>query len=1502
MTPVPKRTAELSSVRIAVIGLACRLPGAANATEFWRLLESGKSAITHLDSDILLGAGLKAEEISDPSYVPVMAPLFGADSFDAGFFGMSDQEALLTDPQHRLFLQTAWHALENASVVPYGNDNRIGCYAGAGMSLYAGRRMASYASVNLLADSAFVDRIVAPQITVGNKHDYLATKTAYKFGLKGPAISLHTACSTGLVAVHVACGALRLEECDIAMAGAVALPTPLICGYRFDGGLLSPDGRCLPFDARANGTVGGGGAAVVILKRLDRAIADGDHIRAVILSSAINNDGADKVSFLSPSVNGQIDVIRSALERAGVASSTIGHVECHGTGTPHGDPIEFHSLTEAYGAKSTRSRWRCALGAAKANIGHLDTAAGAAGLIKAILALERGIVPPIAGFEHPNSELELDGNALYLPRTAEEWPVIGDHPRRAAVSSFGAGGTNAHLILEEFVQVNADPRAGTDRGGPAALLLSAKSPAALHRLTLLASETLVAAAGPWLEIAAASQRRHHFEERLAIIATNAPEAAAACRAFVSSAPPAGVCSSPPIASLPIVFLFAGQGGLDVAVIRSFRENFVGFARTFDLLSDQLVALGGIDLRELMTSNSPVLTAAVAQPLQFAFMLSLAELWMAGGVRPALVMGHSLGELAAAVVAGVLDAEAGMRLAAARGRLMDQHCAPGRMVAVSASRHRCECLLAEHDLSDDLDISVINSSNAVVISGAAAACDRLIDIARKHSIPCHRLETTHGFHSSAMDAMLPAFGAAVARERFAKARVPFIATSTRAGSYEDPAYWVDQVRRPVDFESAATMLLAERPWLSIELGCAATLTTLIEIGAAGSGHFRSVASALHNDQRGAAAFLHGAAALHCEGIAITWRALGQSVGATTDALPLYPFEQMTYCHTPNGIASAADGNSGRICQLVSAAKRLPEFLELVKRDVVLVASSTETFSNVPPGTNVVKIEDLLGGYKTSAIERLAQLAHSLERPLVVVDVMLASRSRAISDWINYTAVQAVLAAVQKGTFSADICIVTCGGAAIDELDSINLCPEQAAIWALARTARCELPDAVIHSLDIELFDTERLTRAMQASMREEQEVLVRQGHSFTLGWRREAIAPITCAFRGNAVYVIVGGMSGFGLAAAEHLANRGAGALILVGRGHTNDRKLSKRMSAIEKGGVPVASLVLDIADPGATAILEHHIETLGMPIGGIIHAAGVLSDRLILNQTEALLQEAMHPKLGGLSNLIELAASRPTPIDFLVAFSSIAGVFGSPGQASYAAANAAMTAAAQSGRNRGIPTVVVHWGSIEATGMTTRVQHLSGRPKFSPLPRTIALSALEGVLADPWRAPVVIAGSGPWPAFGMRNDGVSIARSIWTTQINLKSAAEAPTRHHRNLETLRDIVQKEVSRITGQPSDQIALNVPFAELGVDSLGGMQLRHALGECLGFRLDPALIYRHPTIDLLSRHIDVEFCELEPVASRPDEPTDVLVAADALAHELEFSVTDARRQKPFIPKGVD
>jgi acyl transferase domain-containing protein len=650
---------------IAVVGLAGRLPGAATVEEFWRNQRGGVESVTWFSPQELIDAGWPPEMVANSNYVPAAAVINGADHFDAEFFGYSSREAEVIDPQQRIFVECAWHALEDSGHDPSRFDGAVGVYAGC----FANK----YLPLNLSANSRYRRSSRAFSSRMNNDKDFLATRTAYLCNLRGPAITVQTACSTSLVAVHLACQALLSHECDMALAGGVALTVPLISGYpAVAGGVFAPDGRCRPFDAAARGTVPGYGVAVVVLRRLRDALADSDHIRALILGTAVNNDGSAKFGFSAPSVQAQAEVIATAQSVAAVAPETIGYVEAHGTATPLGDPIEVAGLAQAF---DTRQRGFCALGSVKANIGHLDAAAGVAGLARAVLALEHGEIPPSINFDAPNPALRLDRTPFYVPTTARPWPR-GTTPRRAGVSAFGIGGTNAHAVLEE---APTERRAASGRRGWQLLLLSARTGTAL-------ADTAINLAGhldrhDGLDIADVSHTlqagRHRFPLRRHLVCRDRTEAAAALRTLdrLGAAHDAGeVGSAGAVDARQVVLMFPGSAAHHPdAGLEIYRSEPV-FAEQVDRCAEVLRPRLGYDVRRLLfpsTSHSPDggrddlrgVPAAV-----FSLQWSLAKLWQSWGLQPAAMIGHGDGEYVAACLAGVIDLADALDVTVARAEI------------------------------------------------------------------------------------------------------------------------------------------------------------------------------------------------------------------------------------------------------------------------------------------------------------------------------------------------------------------------------------------------------------------------------------------------------------------------------------------------------------------------------------------------------------------------------------------------------------------------------------------------------------------------------------------------------------------------------------------------------------------------------------------------------------------------------------------------------------------
>ncbi|HEY0640668.1 MAG TPA: type I polyketide synthase, partial [Pseudonocardiaceae bacterium] len=779
---------------IAIVGMACRVPGAGDVESFWRNLIGGVESVTWFDREHQLALGVPPAELDDPAFVPAAPVLADFDAFDAGFFGLSAREAAVADPQHRLFLELAHTALEHAGHDPAREDLAVGVYAGTGGEAYAYEHLRPSGAGEFHLD-----------LSMWNFPDYVSTLASYTLDLRGPSLTVHTACSTSLVATHLACEALRGGECDLALAGGVCVELPHGRGrIAIEGGVHARDGHCRPFAAGATGTMWGSGGGVLALRRLSDAERDGDHVHALIIGNAINNDGADKVSFSAPSPNGQAEVIAQAVAVAGVDPRSIGYVEAHGTGTELGDPIEFDALRRVYGAGTADRQW-CALGSVKSNIGHLSQGAGVAGVIKAALAVGRGVIPPTVGVDAPNPALPLADSPFTL--TTELTPWSGN-VRRAGVSSFGFGGTNAHLVLEQAPP--PAPRQG-DRPAVHVLRLSARSAPALASAVDRLAAHLAEHRGLDLADVAHTLRVGRAEHpHRAVVAV--PDGGDGADAAAALRDPARVRLAEASPGTRVVLLLPGQGA-----------QFPGMgARLFDtepVYRDALrecahLLRGDLDLLALVHGHDAdaLRRTENTQPALFAVEYALARLWQSWGLRAEGLLGHSVGEYVAATLAGVFTVADAVRLVAARGALMAT-LPPGAMLAVAGSEAEVAA-----SLPPGLDLAAVNGPATCVVAGPV---ELIAEYAARAGAGVTPLRTSHAFHSAMTEPVVDRFRALVAAVPLARPAIPFL--SNRTGDWitdeqaTDPDYWARHLREPVRFGAALARLAAEGRWLPLECG-------------------------------------------------------------------------------------------------------------------------------------------------------------------------------------------------------------------------------------------------------------------------------------------------------------------------------------------------------------------------------------------------------------------------------------------------------------------------------------------------------------------------------------------------------------------------------------------------------------------------------------------------------------------------------------------------------------
>ncbi len=883
---------DVDEADVAVIGLSGRFPKAQNIEQFWQNLRDGVESTSFFSAQELESAGIDSVTLSDPNYVKAAVPLEDIDLFDASFFGYNPRDAEIMDPQHRIFLESAYIALENAGYDPQRYSGSIGVYAGSTISNYL---------FNLYSNPNIRELASDVEISLGNHPDYLPMRVSFKLNLTGPSYAIQTSCSTSLVAVHVACQSLLNYECDMALAGGISiLDMQPKSGYHYqENGVLSPDGHCRAFDAKAKGTIFGSGVGIVVLKRLKDALADGDRIHAIIKGSAVNNDGSLKAGFTAPSVEGQTEVIAEAIATAGVEAETITYVEAHGTGTPLGDPIEIKALTKAF-RSSTLKRGFCAIGSVKTNVGHLDAAAGIAGLIKTILALKHQQIPPSLHCEQPNPQIDFANSPFYVNTALTEWKS-GIIPRRAGITSLGFGGTNAHVIVEE-APVQEQGRQGEQGRKYHLLVLSAKTSSALETATVNLANYLKQ--HPDLNLADVAYTlqvgRQTFNHRRILVCETIEDAVETLhplevqRAFTHYQQP---CNR------PVVFMFPGQGVQYVNMAQELYQWEPKFTEEVDRCCLILRPHLGLDLRNILypseaqaeIATKQLKQTSIIQSALFVIEYALAKLWMAWGVLPEAMIGHSIGEYVAATLSGVFSLKDALALVAERGRLMQQ-LPKGAMLSVQLSEQEVQPLLGK-----ELALAGINSPSLCVVSGSTDVIDKLQQQLAQKDVGCRKLHTSHAFHSQMMDAIIEPFTKLLQKVKRNSPQIPFISNVTgtwiTTAQATDPHYWARHLRQTVRFGEGMTELLKEPERILLEVGPGRTLSTFAKQ------HYNLESVVLTSirhpqEQRSDGAFLlNTLGRVWLLGVQVDWCGFYAHEQRHRIPLPTYPFERQRYWISP-----------------------------------------------------------------------------------------------------------------------------------------------------------------------------------------------------------------------------------------------------------------------------------------------------------------------------------------------------------------------------------------------------------------------------------------------------------------------------------------------------------------------------------------------------------------------------------------------------------------------------
>lgn len=1474
-------------LRVAIMSACGRFPGAESAERLWLASLAGQVLLHRFERKEMLEDGVFRAELDAPNYVPVKGWLENTDCFDAHAFGFSAAEAASIDPQQRIFLEECARALDFAAVDPSRFPGRIGVFAGQFISTYFIRNLAPRLATN-------TDGVTLATSFQGNTVDQLATRVAYRLNLRGPAVTVQTACSTSLVAVHMACSSLLNGECDLALAGGVAISFPSRSGYmHFEGGIHSRTGRCRPFDQHADGTIFGDGVGVIVLRRLSEAIAARDTIRAVILATAVNNDGARKVGYSAPSVDGQKNVLSEALALADLRPQDVGYVESHGTGTPIGDAVEMAALKAVYTRDTERPP--LAIGALKANCGHLEAAAGIAGLIRTISVLENGVVPPIADLQTVNPILETDGLPIVFPKQPMPWSGSGT-PRRAAVSAFGVGGTNASMIVEQApIRDRRRGASNAPRLVPISAASKSSAAASCRAIATAAAEEIAELADTQSTLALG---RPQLAWRCAVVAdTNAELARVLPHAAIIEG------ATEPKA----ILIFPGQGSLVPGLARGLYDANGAFRERFDEIEKHLKHRGGPKVREVVlgTGGEPMTNAAISHAATFALSYSLAEWLDLLGVPVAAAIGHSVGEFVAATRAGVFSLDHALTLVLARGELIASLPAGG-MLAVSLDADRVAAMLTS-DLAD-LDIACFNGPELTTVAGTRDDLHKLRSRLSARRIASVELAVDCAFHSRMMKPIEQAWRNVLGTINFHAPQTAFYSTVVGgridATTLSTPDYWISHLLGPVRFKDAL---------LDAKKAIGGDRVILIQTGAA-SGFVREAAGWLAAEQdvravallaaatksRSDAAALESVGKLWCLGIPVDWSALLDS-SARRVALPARQFERTRhFIEAPGATATTPQLNG-------SVPSAGPELMRTVYRTIaadstqhisqhqrrwLIVAESPEATSAlaeylldhgqivtvVSPGSAQKRVRR--GFYQLPLhdpgcwLDFLRDLRSLVRTPTIVIHASALNRDVSVPALLQ-SLIALADAWVREAT--GDLRIGVIAPAVHPILGNEELDPRAAALHAMTQVLEQEVPsittccidlcvrypthEVAIDSATAALISEALCSDAFESHAIRGSRLFARQFEKFQGPVLRQS------PYRRGGVYLVTGGSGALGGLIAADLARRFSATVIVTSRRVPLTGEAGHLRDDVEGGGPfeggRIVHATCDVTDVAALRRLMSRIQAEFGELNGVFHAAGVADGEFLTTCSAEHREAVFAPKARGLEAVLSsLGSFGPSAkLDFIVAFSSTATIVGGPGQGTYAAANAEMDALTQNARRTSATRIVtVRWDTIRDTGMA-RGHTATGS---SPLADTRDAYAIE-----PERCPQLLEealGSGMNEIVITRVDAAELANAHRRIKQYFGSATKRAARPDLAVaySAPSSELEKRLAQVWGYVLgiEQVGLNDPFTDLGGHSLIAARLKGEVKKVFDVDLPVSAVFAADTVSAMAAVIETAIlAELEP-----------------------------------------